>query len=216
MKNKNSKYLVIGSLSLIVLTLITALIFNKINNYTVDGHEFKREYEALNKEVDEDGNKKYYQLSIDKDAPVTYLSYEELEEFLNNGTGVLYFGRPGCPWCRLLVPGLFDFANENEIKIKYYNIEKDRKDNNANYKEILSKLDAYLPNDNITQKEGEEGYNPSLKRVILPHLFFLNKGQVMNNALLYEHDLLKEKDFDGIVKLLNSLYAYTCLPDEPC
>ncbi len=213
---KNRKYLIIGSLALIVLTLVTVFVFNKINNYSVDGHNFKREYEALNKELDEDGNKKYYQLSIKKDAPVTYLNYDELEKFLDNGTGVLYIGRPGCPWCRVLIPGLFDFAKENDIKILYYNIEEDRNENNIKYKEILNRLDEYLPVDTVTQKEDEEGFNPLLKRVVLPHIFFLNKGTVTDEILFYRHDLLKEKDFKGVVKLLNSMYSFTCLPDEPC
>lgn len=171
-----------------------------------DRLNFKEEYERLNLEVDDEGIPKYKQLSISEDNKVIYLSYEELLDFLENGSGLLYFGRPGCPWCRPLVPTLLKIAENKKTYIYYYNIENDRTEDNANYKNILSLLDEYLPKDVVTQKEDDDNFNKDLKRVVLPHLFFIKKGKIKDEIMLYEHEYIKNNDDNKMYDLLIEKY----------
>ncbi len=206
------KKLIIPSIVLLIVIVIL-IYFYIIKTNNTDAAKFKKEYEVLNTQLNIDGSKKYKQLSINKDNNIIYLNYNELMNFINEGTGILYFGRPGCPWCRLLVPPMLEFAKENNLKIYYYNIEADRDKNNNNYKKILNLLDEYLPIDTINQKETDKDFDKNLKRVILPHLFFLDQGKVQNQILLYEHDYLKNNEHDKLKELLSNMIKSYCNED---
>jgi thiol-disulfide isomerase/thioredoxin len=173
---------------------------------TEDSLRFKEELEALNSELNADGTNKYTSLSLDSINPINYLNYEELVDFIDHETGFLYFGRPGCPWCRLLIPIMLDYAKGKGICIYYYDIEKDRTDNSEEYKNILSLLGEYLPVDTVTQKEDDPDFDPELKRVVLPQLFFMENGKVKDSLYLYEHEFLQNKEIDKMKQLLDDAY----------
>ena len=196
---------IISLIILISIGLIGGYFLIK-NDSKSDAIKFKNEYETLNTELDDEGNNKYTKISISKNNKIKYLTYDELIDFIDNKTGILYFGRPGCPWCRLLVPTVLDFAKENKINIYYYNIEKDREENNDKYKNILKLLNEYLPTDTVTQNQEDSDFNENLKRVILPHLFFIQKGQVKDEIMLYQHEYLKNKEDEKIKALLSEKY----------
>lgn len=42
-------------------------------------------------------------------------------DFLTTGSGVLYFGFPECPWCRILLPSLLQVAEDTNQTVYYYN-----------------------------------------------------------------------------------------------
>jgi len=168
---------------------------------------FKEEYEALNDELNEDGANKYTVLSISENNSVVYLSYEGLIDFINNRTGLLYFGRPACPWCRLLVPHMLSFAKSGNTNIYYYNIERDRDENNDKYKSILSLLGEYLPIDTVTQNEDDADFNPELKRVVLPQLFFIKNGEVEADVNFFQHEYLVNNETEKVMQLLTDKYA---------
>ena len=202
------KTITIG-LILLIITVMTAgcgfLGNNKIG--TKDPLRFKQEYEALNDDLKEDGTNEYTFLSIDEKNKIVYLAYEELTDFIKSKTGLLYFGRPGCPWCRLLLPDLLKYAQEDNIDIYYYDIEKDRDENNDNYKNILSMLGEYLPTDVVTQDEDDPDFDPGLKRVVLPQLFFIKNGEVKADLYLYRHEFLSNKESAKVIQLLRDSYA---------
>lgn len=197
------KIIIIGIL--LVIGLILGYYFISKNNDKVnsDAIRFKKEYEALNDELNDDGSKKYTKMSIDENNKIVYLDYEELIDFINNGTGTLYIGRPGCPWCRLLIEPMFEFAEENNVNIYYYNIEKDRTENNDRYKNVLKLLDEYLPIDTVTQNEDDKDFDKTLKRVVLPHVFFIDGGEIQNEILLYQHEFLKNNEKEKMKDLLD-------------
>ena len=142
MQEKTRKVVIAGISKLLILIFAVSIIFIVNSSAGVseleDSMRFKYEYEALNSEKNEDGTNRYSYLSINEDNNVVYLSYEELLDFSNYGTGMLYFGRPACPWCRLLIPYMLEFADSSGTFIYYYNIEEDREANNERYKSILS------------------------------------------------------------------------------
>ena len=175
---------------------------------TSDSLRFKEEYEALNDVKGEDGINQYTSLTIDKDNNIVYLTYDELVDFMENKTGLLYFGRPGCPWCRLLMPYMLDFAKNDNVNIYYYNIEKDRDENNEKYKNIVSILGEHLPTiDTVTQNVSDPDFNPALKRVVLPQLFFIKDGEVKADMFMFQHEFLKDKESEKILQLLKDKYA---------
>ena len=176
---------------------------------TADSTRFKNEYEALNSEKNDDGTNKYTYLSIDKVNNVSILSYEDLMEFINSKTGLLYFGRPACPWCRLLVPMMLEYAKEDMVTIYYYDIEKDRDENNERYKSVLAVLGEYLPTDTVTQKEDDPGFDPDLKRVVLPQLFFIRDGEVKAELYFYQHEFLRDNDTANVKQMLR--YSYDAI-----
>ncbi len=127
-----------------------------------DGSTFKKEYEALNGE--------YSELELSADIYVNYLSLEETVNFLNNDTGIIYFGRPSCPHCRVIIPTLLDESNKQGFGINYVDISKIDKENSS-YTEIIEYLNDYL-----RTSEGE-------KVLYVPHVFFIKDGQVVYDKL---------------------------------
>jgi len=173
---------------------------------TEDSIKFKEEYEGLNSVLNDDGTSKYPAVSIDRANNIDRLTYDELEDFLENKTGLLYFGRPGCSWCRRLVPVMLEYAKEDNVIIYYYDIEKDRDENNAQYKKILSILGEYLPTDTVIQNEEDPEFDPELKRVVLPQLFFIKDGEVKSGLMLYQHEYLRDGNSEKVKLLLR--YSY--------
>jgi len=153
-----------------------------------DEIKFKKEYEDLNGKEKENGNGNYSILEISKNNKMKYSSEKEILELLENGTGVIYFGFPECPWCRNLVTELISVAqNENLEQIYYLNalsirdIKKLDDDGNVitekegtkNYYKIVSILEEHLG--------VYEGLNDeSIKRLYFPTVVFIKDGKIIN------------------------------------
>lgn len=134
---------------LIIFAFILFLLFNK-----KDSKRFKEEYDGVSI-----NNKFVY-----KDAKFALKT-------LKDGTGLIYFGFPECPWCQEYVKFLDEVANKNDIKEIYYvNILKDRKDNTKEYQEIVNILKDYLDKD-------DKG-NP---RIFVPHIVAVKEGKILDN-----------------------------------
>ena len=65
-----------------------------------DTQAFKTEYESLNAEK--------MPITVPEDLNISVLDFSGTKAFLEKGTGILFFGFPTCPWCRNLLPNLFD------------------------------------------------------------------------------------------------------------
>ena len=205
-----------GLYILIALVLILGLasgcdspvsVFSRFNA-TADSIRFKEEYEALNSVLNEDGTNAHHVMSINRVSNVKYLDYGELMDFIDDKTGLLYFGRPACPWCRQLIPHMLEFAKEDRVDVYYYDIEHDRAENNDEYKSILAFFGEFLPTDTVTQDEDDPDFDESLKRVVLPHLFFLKDGKVVADLEFFQHESLRDGDSEKVKQLLRCSYAY--------
>ena len=134
------------------------------NNTITDAEKFKQEYEAL--------NNKSVVMNIDKNNPVKYIEFNEVIDLLTTGTGVIYFGFPGCPWCRNMIPVLFDVANENNSLVYYFNPSDIRTNGDENYQKLVNILKDYLmENDN-----GE-------KTLYVPDVYFIRDGKIVGHHL---------------------------------
>lgn len=123
----------------------------------------------------------------------SYMTKEEVLEFLDHGTGVLYLGYPESPWCKKIVSVLNDAAFANDVKkINYYNIKKDRNTlslkedgsvtidaNGTNfYKELLKELKGFTTKYILTDKNGNQ-VDTGEERIYVPFVAFVKEGKVL-------------------------------------
>ena len=168
---------------------------------------FQQDYETLNNTLRDDGEPHLY-LTVRPDNTVAYLDDESIMDFLYQGTGMLFFSSATCPWCRMLIPTLLDFAVYNDVTIYYFNPVYDREADTDLHRHILEKLHDYLPVDTRNQTYGEYGFDPNLKRVTSAHVFFLRDGEVISHLFANRHEYLLEDNFnlDAISQVLEGKY----------
>jgi len=178
--NKKTIITIITILIIFILIISVYFIFYK----QTDNIKFKNEYETLNNQ------KGYLDIDIPKDNNVKYADFDELMEFLDNGTGIVYFGFPECPWCRNALPVLLKAAKENEISNVYYfnaksiRDEKELKDGKIvtkkkgtkEYYELIDRL-----KDHLGVYEGLEDNN--LKRLYFPTAVFVMGGKIVGTHI---------------------------------
>ena len=149
------------SLCMVVLIISTACG----NNNMTDAKKFKQDYEALNNNS--------VIMNIDENNPIKYVDFDDVIDILTTGTGVIYFGFPGCPWCRNIIPVLFDVANLNNIDTVYYfNPSNIRTNGDEDYKKLVNILDDYL----IENSDGE-------KTLYVPDVYFVRDGEIVGHHL---------------------------------
>lgn len=213
---------------------------NDNNKYTEDNLKFKSEYEGLNDDLDEDGNKKYVEVSIPENNLIKYTTAEEIKSlFENNKSAIIYLGFESCPWCRNAVPVLIDACKENNASEIYYMNIKDIRD-----KKILDENKKV-----VTENEGTEEYKTildlfkddidvydglndnSIKRIYAPTVYFIKDGKIVKKHVSTvdsqenpkekltdeQTNELKNIYKDGITKMsLNDQNQFVCDEDRNC
>lgn len=215
------KKIVLAVLATIAL-LVTVYIKLPNNNYeetknSEDSINFKKEYESLNNKKIGTSNQTYKGLEIAEENPIVYASYEEIEQIISEGTGIIYFGFPECPWCRSIVPVMLNAAKETGVdKIYYFNAlsirDKKHLDSNGNivvddagtkeYEKIVSLLYDWL--------DIYEGLNDdSIKRLYFPTVIFVKDGNVIgaHTGTLDSHDNPNESLTELQYDELNGIYS---------
>ncbi len=238
MKESTLKIAIIGIVFLIGLIGISTAIMEK--RTTTDGKKFKEEYESYNNQENSSKTNTYLELSIPEDNPMKYATLDEIMKVLKDGTGIIYFGRPTCPWCRNAVPILIEAAKQEGLEeIYYFDMDtiknewqviagevKKTKEEKEGYYDLLKRLDEELDPYTITDKDGNI-YEVGEKRVYVPMVLCvengevlashvgtvdLNDGQTSYDALTSEqHDALLKIYVDYIQEIKDSNYC-----DEAC
>ena len=107
---KKDNIIFLGLLGIVVLILsICAFFAYQKEEQTpdlTDAEKIAEEYKVLNNEINEQNNLAYPIVELSNENPFVYASEEEVIRVLKEGTGVIYFGFPSCPWCRTLLPVL--------------------------------------------------------------------------------------------------------------
>ncbi len=172
----------------ILSCLVLLFIVTGCNNNSEDALKFKKEYEALNESS--------VPMSVSEKNPIKYVDFSELEKTLTSGTGVIYFGFPGCPWCRNIIPVLFEVAEENNVNTIYYANPREIKNNNMeNYEKLKNMLNEYL-------EENEEGE----KTLYVPDVYFVRDGKIVGHHLSSvssQNDPYTSLDEEQVVELKN-------------
>jgi thiol-disulfide isomerase/thioredoxin len=196
MNIKNSKFWIwfIPFLLIICIAVWSMLVYLKNKNTTTsDAYKFRTEYAELNNQTNESNGKTYPTVELNNNNPFVYASVDDIKNLFDNGTGVIYFGFPTCPWCRNLVPVLNEAVNNTSIeKVYYYNIKSIRSsisfdDNNKLVNEkgddfyyyLLDKLDSYLTEYTIKDKNNKD-YDTKEKRLYAPTVVFVKEGKIID------------------------------------
>lgn len=161
----NKKKLMVVIDILLGAILVGIMTFGIYQYLKSDGEKFKAEYEALNNEN--------VNINISKNNPIKYVTLDEVFDIIQNKTGVIYFGFPGCPWCRNMIPVLFEAAKNNNIDtIYYFNPRNVKKFDNDEYNKLKEILNEYLSEDENGQKV-----------LYVPDVYFIKDGKIVGHHL---------------------------------
>lgn len=161
----NKKKLMVVIDILLGAILVGVMAFGIYQYLKSDGEKFKAEYEALNNEN--------VNINISKNNPIKYVTLDEVFDIIQNKTGVIYFGFPGCPWCRNMIPVLFEAAKNNNIDtIYYFNPKNVKKSDNDEYNKLKEILNEYLSEDENGQKV-----------LYVPDVYFIKDGKIVGHHL---------------------------------
>ncbi len=161
----NKKKLMVVIDILLGAILVGIMTFGIYQYLKSDGEKFKAEYETLNNEN--------VNINISKNNPIKYVTLDEVFDIIQNKTGVIYFGFPGCPWCRNMIPVLFEAAKNNNIDTIYYFNPRDiRKSDNEDYNKLKEILNEYLSEDENGQKV-----------LYVPDVYFIKDGKIVGHHL---------------------------------
>lgn len=161
----NKKKLMVVIDILLGVILVGVMTFGIYQYLKSDGEKFKAEYEALNNEN--------VNINISKNNPIKYVTLDEVFDIIQNKTGVIYFGFPGCPWCRNMIPVLFEAAKNNNIDtIYYFNPRNVKKSDNDEYNKLKEILNEYLSEDETGQKV-----------LYVPDVYFIKDGKIVGHHL---------------------------------
>lgn len=220
-------FMIILSVLLVVLILFSLYYF--VFKEKPDNLKFKEEYESLNDEVSNSG-KKNIDVKIDEDNLMKYSSFKEIIDVLDEGTGIIYFGFPECPWCRNAVPVLIEAAKKNEIgQIYYFDASKIRdvkelkdgkvvttKEGTKEYYQLVDKL-----KDVLGPYEGLE--DESIKRLYFPTMVFVMGGKVVGTHIgtvdsqKDPYKVLTKKEKEELLKIYeNNIEKIYGVCDESC
>ena len=118
---------------------------------------------------DTDAKKFASEYPVDKDNVFVYRTLEEINNILENGTGLIFLGFPECPWCRGYAPIINEIAKQKKLeKVYYFNIKNDREDNTKLYQKTVKLLGDNLRYD-------DEGN----RRIYAPSLIAVKNGKIV-------------------------------------
>lgn len=194
---------------------------------TPETEKFIQEYESLN-------NNERPHVNVPRNINVNILTFDELKNTMEKGTGIVFFGFPTCPWCRHMLPNLFDAMAETGVSdIAYYDPKEIRnviKKNEAGelitenpgteeYAYILEKMGDILP-------EYKDLGDANIKRLYVPFVIVVKNGKILSHHMntLDDHksskvsltDEQKTRLKEIFVKMLSEIKPMPSLFGEPC
>lgn len=203
---------------------------------TEDEKKFKNEYESLNGEIRQSNNQVHYELTINEDNNIEYITLDKANEIIENGSGVIYFGYAASPSCRIAVEQLIAASSATSIeKIYYVNVrpeddtnkdirdiytlnEKNKtkkvKDADQSYYDLLTKLNNNL-NDYVLVSDNGTKVSTGEKRLESPTVIAVKDGEILDIHIGTVEN--KKEDKNGIAEELTKnekvdlFNAYTIL-----
>lgn len=112
---------------------------------------------------------------LDEDNAFEIIAKEDLKDFIEHGTGILFLGYPACPWCQAYLPMLDEVLKEQDMQAYYYNIRTDKDEDRDFYDEIAQ----LLIDKNATNRDDLVQYDNDGKMVIyMPLTLFIEHGGI--------------------------------------
>ena len=146
---------------------------------------WREEYEALNGERNEDG-RLWPTVTLPEELRVLFPTEEEVLGLFQDGTGILYFGFPTCPWCRTLLPVLSEVLTEHpEITLFCRDLREERDEyrlDTDGSPRLVREGTAFYGALKVLLEEWLGPYrglnDDSIRRIYMPTLVFLRDGEI--------------------------------------
>lgn len=123
-----------------------------------------------------------YKWLYDSEPAFTETTLEEsIRIFKEKGSGILYYGYVGCPWCERAVPILNKVAKETGVTVYYINVHSQT--TMEAYNELMTYISPILEKDS----EGE----PVFK---VPEVIAVKDGEITDHHLALVEDFKIEND----------------------
>lgn len=149
---------------------------------------------------------------LEEDNAFEVIAKEDLKDFIEHGTGILFLGYPGCPWCQAYLPILDEVLKAEDMQAYYYNIREDKDEDRDFYDEIAQ----LLIDKNATNQDDIVQYDNDGKKVIyMPLTLFIEHGgikQYNGETNTLDSDEISPDDYwteEKVDTLKETLSAYT-------
>ena len=182
---------------------------------TNDEVKFKKEYEILNGTYRNESP--IINVEIPDDNNIVYLDDSNIIDTLKNEKGIFYFGFDYCPWCRRMLPTMFESMKDANVEtIYYYDFHAIRAafENDKDSKEAKIYIELM---DILGKKVTDKFEGSDVKRMTAPYVFAVDNGMVLGshkNVVDSYTDTTKEltdeqkqelkRKFDNLFKLISS------------
>lgn len=191
---KNKKILVFLGIGLILLIVFISLIASSFNKpSSVDAGRFKNEFESFNKKESSEGIK-LQKVSLSNKNKIVYTDLDGALNFLESGTGIIFFASPDDPTARSVVNCLLDAMDSSKVeKVLYLDMreildEYELRDTEVKklstaspkYYSMVTILKDYLEDYYIKDLSTQVEYSVGVKRLSGPTLVAVKKGYVLN------------------------------------
>ena len=142
-----------NSFKILLLLIVGLFIITGCGNKDNDNELFKKEFEALNGQTDDNGSVNRT-VQIDKDNPFVYDTAEGIAKRIQNKESfIVFFGYASDPWSRCIIEALVSSSKEESLNTFYY----------VDIYDIRNEVSVNKNGEVVTTKEGTEGYNKILE-----------------------------------------------------
>ena len=130
---------------------------------------------------------KSYSFLTDNNPAFKEITFESSIKFFTEGySGILYYGKVGCPWCERAVPILNAVAKDNNISIYYIDANKGMGETRAKRQEKYQNLSKYISDSFQEDSNGKKG-------MFVPDVIAVKNGKMVayHVSLVDDYDINK-------------------------
>ena len=130
---------------------------------------------------------KSYSFLTDNNPAFKEITFESSIKFFTEGySGILYYGKVGCPWCERAVPILNAVAKDNNISIYYIDANKGMGETRTEREENYKNLSKYISDSFQEDSNGKKG-------MFVPDVIAVKNGKMVayHVSLVDDYDINK-------------------------
>ena len=130
---------------------------------------------------------KSYTFLADDNPAFKEITFESSIKFFTEGySGILYYGKVGCPWCERAVPILNAVAKDNNISIYYIDANKGMGETKREREENYANLSKYISDSFQEDNNGKKG-------MFVPDVIAVKNGKMVayHVSLVDDYDVHK-------------------------
>ena len=135
----------------------------------------------------EESDLKSYSFLADDNPAFKEITLESSIKFFTEGySGILYYGKVGCPWCERAVPILNAVAKDNNISIYYIDANKGMGETRTEREENYKNLSKYISDSFQEDSNGKKG-------MFVPDVIAVKNGKMVayHVSLVDDYDINK-------------------------